>query len=93
MRNQNINDILNNMVELTDENGITSVFELLDIVEHNEEEYVILIGEDFDGEVIILKIIYDHDDECYVSVEDEEVLTAVFEIFKNNNWDEYDFPD
>ena len=50
-----------------------------------------------DGEVVILKL-EDNDDEdseeeSYVSVEDEDVLNKVFEIFKEKFKDDFDFVD
>lgn len=77
-------------------------FEFLDLVELDDEEYVVLLpvaeeGEEEDGEVVILKL-EDNDDEdseeeSYVSVEDEDVLNKVFEIFKEKFKDDFDFVD
>lgn len=93
---------LDNIVTLNDENGNEVKFEFLDLVELDEEEYVVLlpiteVGEEEEGEVVILKI-EDNDDEeaeeeSYVSVEDEEVLNKVFEIFKEKFKDDFDFVD
>ena len=93
---------LDNIVVLNDENGNEVKFEFLDLVELDDEEYVVLLpvtvqGEEEDGEVVILKI-EDNDDEnaeeeSYVSVEDEEVLNKVFDIFKEKFKDDFDFVD
>ena len=93
---------LDNIVILNDEDGNEVKFEFLDLVELDEEEYVVLlpiteVGEEEEGEVVILKI-EDNDDEeaeeeSYVSVEDEEVLNKVFEIFKEKFKDDFDFVD
>ena len=93
---------LDNIVILNDEDGNEVKFEFLDIVDFNDEEYVVLLpiteeGEEEEGEVVILKI-EDKDDESseeesYVSVEDEEVLNKVFEIFKEKFKDDFDFVD
>ena len=93
---------LDNIVVLNDENGNEVKFEFLDLVELDDEEYVVLLpvveeGEEDDGEVVILKL-EDNDDEdseeeSYVSVDDEEVLNRVFEIFKEKFKDEFDFLD
>ena len=82
---------LDNIVILNDEDGNEVKFEFLDLVELDEEEYVVLLpvteeGEEEEGEVVILKV-EDNDDEeseeeSYVSVEDEDTLNKVFEIFK-----------
>ena len=92
---------LDNIVVLNDENGNEVKFEFLDLIELDDEEYVVLLpmaeeGEE-DGEVVILKL-EDNDDEnseeeSYVSVDDEEVLNRVFEIFKEKFKDDFDFID
>ena len=47
------------------------------------------------GEVVILKLedSDSEDEESYVSVDDEDVLKAVFEIFKEKFKDEFNFID
>ena len=91
-----------NIVILNDEDGNEVKFEFLDLVELDDEEYVVLLpvteeGEEDEGEVVILKV-EDSDDEeadeeSYVSVEDEETLNKVFEIFKEKFKDDFDFVD
>ena len=91
-----------NIVILNDEDGNEVKFEFLDLVELDEEEYVVLLpvteeGEEEEGEVVILKV-EDNDDEdaeeeSYVSIEDEEILNKVFEIFKEKFKDDFDFVD
>ena len=93
---------LDNIVILNDEDGNEVKFEFLDLIQLDDEEYVVLLpvseeGEEEEGEVVILKV-EDSDDEeseeeSYVSVEDEEVLNKVFEIFKDKFKDEFDFVD
>ena len=94
---------LDNIVILNDEDGNEVKFEFLDLVELDEEEYVVLLPvseegeEEEEGEVVILKI-EDNDDqnseeESYVSVEDEEILNKVFDIFKEKFKDDFDFVD
>ncbi len=79
---------VDNIVILNDEEGNEVQFEFLDLIEYNEEEYVILLPVEDEiseepGEVVILKVeSTSEDEESYVSVEDEEVLNNVFEIFK-----------
>lgn len=90
-----------NIIVLNDENGEEAKFEFLDLVELDEEEYVVLLpvteeGEENEGEVVILKLEdtdEDSDEESYVSVEDEDVLNQVFEIFKEKYKDEFNFVD
>ena len=91
---------LNNIIILSDENGEDVQFEFLDLIEYDSEEYVVLLpvledGEEDDGEVVILKVedTGDEEEESYVSVDDEETLNAVFEIFKDKFKDEFNFTD
>lgn len=95
------NEELDNIVILNDEDGNEVKFEFLDLVELDDEEYVVLLpmteeGEEDEGEVVILKV-EDTDDEAeeesYVSIEDEEILNKVFEIFKEKFKDDFDFVD
>ena len=95
------NEELDNIVILNDEDGNEVKFEFLDLVELDNEEYVVLLpmteeGEEDEGEVVILKV-EDTDDESeeesYVSIDDEEILNKVFEIFKEKYKDEFNFVD
>lgn len=89
---------LESIVVLTDENGNEVSFEYLDLIEYQDSEYVVLLPvEDEDeeeDEVIILKVEPvegSEDEESYVSVDDEETLFAIFDIFKEHFADEFDF--
>ena len=105
MDNENITnnsgeELEDNIIVLNDENGEETRFEFLDLIELDHEEYVVLLPveetEEGPGEVVILKV-EDTDDgseeESYVSVESEETLNRVFEIFKDKFKDEFDFVD
>ncbi len=79
-----------NIVELTDEDGVVNKFEYLATIPYENSEYVVLLvldedgnePADDDGEVIILEIEQDENGEdIYVSVEDEAVSSKVFELF------------
>jgi uncharacterized protein YrzB (UPF0473 family) len=95
------NEELDNIIVLNDENGNEVKFEFLDLVELEEEEYVVLLpvsedGEEDEGEVVILKLEdtdEDAEEESYVGVEDEEILNKVFAIFKEKYKDEFNFVD
>ena len=92
------NEELNNIIILNDEDGQEVEFEFLDLIEYNEEEYVILLPvEETEeaGEVVILKVEHteSEEEESYVGVEDEEELNAVFAIFKDKFKDEFNFID
>ena len=96
------NEEVDNIIVLNDEDGNEVRFEFLDLVELDDEEYVVLLpvaedGEEEEGEVVILKV-EDNDDEnsdeeSYVSIEDEEILNKVFEMFKEKFKDDFDFVD
>ncbi len=89
---------LDNIIVLNDEEGQEVQFEFLDLIEYDGEEYVILlpIEENEDaGEVVILKVedTDSEDEESYVSVDDQETLNTVFEMFKEKFKDEFNFID
>ncbi len=92
---------LENIIVLNDENGKEVPFEFLDLIELDGEQYVVLLpaeeteDEDEAGEVVILKVedTDDDEEESYVSVDDEDTLNKVFEIFKGKFKDEFNFID
>ena len=92
---------LDNIIVLNDEEGNEIEFEFLDLIEYEGEEYVVLLpveeeqNDDDAGEVVILKLedTDSDDEESYVSVDDEEVLNKVFELFKDKFKDEFNFVD
>lgn len=81
------------LITLTDDEGNKVEFEFLDVVEFEGEEYIVLIENDEDAdEVVILKInAIDEDTEEYVSIDDDELLQSIFEIFKQKYEGEIDF--
>ena len=96
------NEELDNIVTLKDEDGNDVKFEFLDLIDYEGEEYVVLLpaeeSEDSEpDEVVILQLEKGNDEnaeeETYVSVDDESVLNAVFEIFKEKFKDEFNFVD
>ena len=98
----NNNEELDNIVILNDEEGNEVKFEFLDLIELDNEEYVVLLpvteeGEEEEGEVVILKVEDNDDDESeeesYVSIDDEDTLNKVFEMFKEKFKDDFDFVD
>lgn len=92
-------DELDNIIILNDENGNEVNFESLDLIEYEGEKYVVLFPCEYEdeeaGEVVILKVeeADREDEESYVGVDDENVLNAVFEIFKEKFKTEFDFED
>ena len=72
------------ILTLTDENGVDTNFEYLDCIDYEGKEYLVLMpAEEESGEIVILEVEpVDEENENYLAVEDEAVLNAVFEIFK-----------
>jgi uncharacterized protein YrzB (UPF0473 family) len=97
MDNNFTNEELNDVIVLNDEDGNDVEFEFLDLIEYEGEEYVVLLPLDEDAdEVVILKVIPGEDEDDaqeYESIEDTDVLNAVFEIFKEKFKDEFNFAD
>ena len=80
---------------LTDENGEEMEFEYLDCIEYEGKEYLVLIpAEEGAEELVILEVEpVDEENENYLAVEDEAVLNAVYEIFKERYKDVLTFED
>lgn len=84
------NEILNNEEEevsiltLTDENGVETDFEYLDCIPYQDKEYLVLLPTDeAETNVVILEVEpVDEENENYLSVQDEDLLNAVYDIFK-----------
>lgn len=90
-------DELENRIVLNDEDGNKTEFEFVDLIEYQGEEFVVLLPcdeTDEAEEIVILKIDETEDEaESFVSVDDESVLNAVFDIFKEKFKDEFNFVD
>ena len=83
-----------NLFVLNDEDGNEIKFEFLDLIELENENYVVLYPiENESEEVVILKVQEtEGDQDEYLSV-DEKTLQAVYAIFKEKFKDVYDFQD
>lgn len=81
------------LITLTDDEGNEVEFEFLDVVEYDNDEYIVLIENDEDAdEVVILKInALDEETEEYVSIDDDEILETVFDMFKKRYEGEINF--
>ena len=84
-----------NILMLTDENGEDVEFEYLDCIEYEGKEYLVLMPADEDSsEIVILQVEpVDEENENYLSVSDENVLNAVYDIFKERYKDVLTFED
>jgi len=82
---------------LMDEEGNETEFEYLDTVEMNNKEYVVLLPIQEDEsvpaeEVLILKVEQDENGEdVFSSVDDDKELNEVFDKFKEQASEEFDF--
>ena len=93
------------ILTLHDDEGNEEQFELLDLVDYQDKQYIVLFPvEDDDMEIVILQVeeIEGNDeeeayvaveDEAYVAVEDEAILDSVYGIFKERFKDEFEFED
>ena len=83
------------ILTLTDENGQDVDFEYLDCIEYQGKEYLVLMpADEISTEIIILEVEpVDEENENYLSVGDEAVLNAVYEIFKEKYKDILTFED
>ena len=84
-----------NILMLTDENGEDVEFEYLDCIEYGGKEYLVLMPANEDSsEIIILEVEpVDEENENYLSVSDENILNAVYDIFKERYKDVLTFED
>lgn len=85
------------ILTLHDDEGNEEQFELLDLVDYQDKQYIVLFPvEDEDMEIVILQVeeIEGNDEEeAYVAVEDEAILDSVYSIFKERFKDEFEFED
>jgi uncharacterized protein YrzB (UPF0473 family) len=82
------------IITLEDDLGNEKDFEFLDTVEYDGDEYIVLlpVEEEEQDEVMILRVdSLNDEDESYSGIDDEEILQAVFDIFKDRYKDDFDF--
>ena len=86
MENENLipEEEESSILTLTDENGVDNDFEYLDCIEYKGKEYLVLMPVDtVETEIVILEVEpVDEENENYLSVQDEDTLNAVYDIFK-----------
>ena len=82
------------VLTLTDENGEEMEFYYLDCIEYEGKEYLALNPSDEENTIVFLEVEpVDEENENYLSVLDENVLDAVYGIFKERFADVLDFED
>ncbi len=82
------------IIVLEDDLGNEVEFEYLDVIEYEGVEYLYLLpaNEEDGDEVVILKITsIDDETESFEGIEDEELLSTLFEIFKDKWKNEFNF--
>ncbi len=93
MENEEILQEEESILTLTDENGEDTNFEYLDCIEYEGKEYLVLMPEE-SNEIVILEVQpVDEENENYIAVESEEILEAVYGIFKDRYKDVLQFED
>lgn len=96
MENENIMEEEDNgVLILTDEDGQDVSFEYLDSVDYQGKEYLVLMPSDeAETQIVILEVEpVDEENENYLSVNDEAILDAVYDIFKERYKDVLTFED
>ena len=73
-------------------------FEFLDTVDFAGEKYFVMIPatedeDEVDCEVYVMKLVTEDGEEMLEAVDDDAEFSAVYEIFKQNNADEFEFLD
>ena len=81
------------ILTLTDENGEDMDFEYLDCIEYRGKEYLVLMPTESNDIVILEVQPVDEENENYLAVENEEILDAVYGIFKERYKDILQFED
>ena len=97
MENENLElmEEESSILTLTDETGADVDFEYLDCIEYQGKEYLVLMpADEVSTEIVILEVEpVDEENENYLAVEDEKLLNAVYEIFKEKYKDILTFED
>lgn len=86
------------LISLTDDEGKEYQFEILDQIEYNDEHYLALMPKyddpkemlESDGELVVLKVIVEGDEELFEEIEDDEEYEDVAGIFIDRLQDLFD---
>ncbi len=85
----------NQTIVLINDDGEELNLQLLDVCEYEDKEYAIMmeVTVSDEAEIYIFEVVEDEDDNeaSYYDVEDDDVLEAVFEIFKDEYQDVFQF--
>ena len=93
LNEEELNEEEISILELTDQAGNEVKFELIDVVDYKGAEYLVLLPPDEDASEVVILEVEPHEDgtENYLSVDDEEILSEVFAIFKERFQDFFTF--
>ena len=92
---------MNGVITLVDEDGVEHGFEIIDMLELGDSQYVAVVpageeDEDEDeesDELVLLKIVAEGVEEYLEAIEDEEEFNQVSAAFMERLQDDYDFVD
>jgi uncharacterized protein YrzB (UPF0473 family) len=83
----------NDFITVTDEDGSEITLEHLDTVEAGGELFMAFLPADADEDdedygIVILKVVVENNEEVFVTVDDEELLETVYDIFIERLFDD-----
>lgn len=101
IKNENEEYNETNIVSVIDEDGVEHTFEELDRIELDGEEYIALLPQydseeeilDSDGELIILKSVFEGDELYLEPIEDDELFNKLGRMFEDRLSDMFEFDD
>lgn len=84
----------NDKVILNDENDNEVLFNIIDLFEYEEAEYVVLFpefdaGTKDDAEIVIMQLVGSEGEEELVNINDNDILQSVFEFFKERLYEKF----
>ena len=84
----------NNVVLFTDDHGNEVEFEFLDLIEYDGDQYAVLLPTDEGAdEVLIMRLVPDEEGNEVYEAADDDVVSAVFDLFKEKYKDDFNFLD
>ena len=92
-------DFGDDLLTLVDDDGQEHEFQIVDTLEHDDDLYVALVATyddpdaelQDDGELVILKSVYEGDEEFLEAIEDEAEFDEIAAIFMERLEDQFDF--
>ena len=90
-----------NLITLCDEDGVEHIFEQIDYINIENKEYVALVpyfedaedAMDYDGELVIMKVVEEGDDAILSIIEDDDEFNEIAELFMQRLSSDFDFED